>query len=471
MNRSRQLQRGASTVHWLLALIPLLGFGALAIDLNNVYVSGAELQAAADAGALEGARLLYMPKGQLNVSGYTDEAGNAIPDALTAATAAAVANASRGSAVEVATTERGHWQFMTSFQDGNGIEHGGQFTANATTTPASLVDGDGAFRAFADLNSDTDEINAVRVVVQRRTTPVQSFFGRVLGFNSYQNAASAVAYIGFAGSINPGEIDAPIAICLDKLQDSGGSYSCKVGRYAPSAETNSDPETVEWTDLTQPDGNCPKPGGLSGTVQKMQACFAAGMGGGDGVLNEDKLILGKVLKTTNGTQDTAVGQLYECWKNDPALYSSGSVNLNVGPDKPLSLRIPVINCDGFAPGACNPLVGAVAVRVLWIVDQASKMDTAGNVPMQMTGVEPFDDWDGRAIPDVVERWNSFVEHFKIGANNETRATCGEGVTTANKCEGYRSRTIYFAPDCKGADIGGTGGSNFGIRATVPVLVF
>jgi hypothetical protein len=85
MKQLRTSQRGASTVHWLLALIPLLGVGALAIDLNNVYVSSAELQSAADAAALEGARLLYMPNGQLNISGYTDADGNAVPDALTAA--------------------------------------------------------------------------------------------------------------------------------------------------------------------------------------------------------------------------------------------------------------------------------------------------------------------------------------------------------------------------------------------------
>jgi uncharacterized membrane protein len=56
---TRRFQRGASVVHWLFALVVLLAVGAFAIDLNNVVLSRAELQNAADAGALEGARQLY----------------------------------------------------------------------------------------------------------------------------------------------------------------------------------------------------------------------------------------------------------------------------------------------------------------------------------------------------------------------------------------------------------------------------
>ena len=57
--KTRYQQSGASIVVWLIAIIPVLGAGAFAVDLNNIFVAQAELQAAADAGALEGARRLY----------------------------------------------------------------------------------------------------------------------------------------------------------------------------------------------------------------------------------------------------------------------------------------------------------------------------------------------------------------------------------------------------------------------------
>jgi len=37
---------------------------------------------------------------------------------------------------------------------------------------------------------------------------------------SFTKEAEAVAYIGFAGSLEPGEVDAPFAICQQKIVDS-----------------------------------------------------------------------------------------------------------------------------------------------------------------------------------------------------------------------------------------------------------
>ena len=45
-------QRGVSFVLWAVALIPLMGFAVLAIDINRLFLASGELQHAADAGAM-----------------------------------------------------------------------------------------------------------------------------------------------------------------------------------------------------------------------------------------------------------------------------------------------------------------------------------------------------------------------------------------------------------------------------------
>ena len=54
-----------------------IGLGALAIDVSHLYVVRNELQNAADAGALRGARVLYNDEGTAINAGANDEARNA----------------------------------------------------------------------------------------------------------------------------------------------------------------------------------------------------------------------------------------------------------------------------------------------------------------------------------------------------------------------------------------------------------
>jgi hypothetical protein len=169
------------------------------LDLNFVYVAQAQLQDAADAGALGGARLLYCPDGTLNhTTGICldedgnqllDVEGNPLPSAIAGARAAAQANHTLGSAVQEVSVQGGHGEFHSSFPDSNGIERGGEFTgANlATVEQTPLIDpGTGQFRplfpdgsGISDLNGDTCidldgpcDINAVRVTTATETTVV-----------------------------------------------------------------------------------------------------------------------------------------------------------------------------------------------------------------------------------------------------------------------------------------------------------
>ncbi|MEJ2402973.1 MAG: pilus assembly protein TadG-related protein [Candidatus Thiodiazotropha sp.] len=445
MNKHLRRESGASVVHWLIALTVLLGFGVLAIDMNNLYLSRSQLQSAADAGALEGARLLYNPDGSINVGQFGISA-------IDGATAAVQANFSQGEPVEVLSVDRGHWRFMTSQVDANGIERGGLFTANDRITPAELIDANGNFRPFHDpdhpengLNEDPNEINAVEVVTARQLTPIQAFFGPILGIDNYQMQASAVAYVGFSGTILPGELDAPVAICQHRLRDESGDWSCSVGRFISSSDN--DEQTAGWTDFMQP----PEGGTCSGgaNTSSVRDAFSCG-----DQLNP-LMLLGVEMNVIGGQVQTVFDAIYNCWLDRADTDGDGE------PDTPWSMTLPIIECNDSNPGPCNSLIGAVSMDILWMVRSVNVNRIDEVAPRQMLDWSS-DDEDGRV------RWNSFVEAFEIRSAPGSELAYWADPPGDN---GYRASTIYFSPSCEPqTPVGGSGGGNFGIRAEVPVLV-
>jgi hypothetical protein len=447
-------------VHWLIAMIALLGFAALAIDLNNLYLARSELQNAADAGALEGTRLLYTDDAEINIGQVVG-----LPSSVDGATAAALANDSQGDTVEVVSVNRGHWEFKTNEVDANGIVRGGVFTANGTTIAASLYNPDHSLRSWQDLNIDLGEINAVEVVTARQQSPVQAFFGSILGIDSYQAQACSVAYVGFAGTIEPGVMDFPMGICEHRLRNDAGDYSCSVGRLISSNETDTSGQTAGWTNFEQPD-QCTG-GASSSEISSMFSC-------GD-KLNPE-LLLGKEMEVIGGEVQTVFDAINSCW------HSLSEIDINPidttsctfkktpdeQPDQPWSVTLPVIQCNDSNPGPCNQLMGAIALNILWINRSVANVegDTLNKeAPWEMG------DWDARAADDISDvcdgkqRWDSFVNHFQIKSGPG-----GELATFDNG--GYGDNTIYFSPSCEPhVPVGGTGGGNFGIRAAVPVLVY
>lgn len=435
MKNSPYRQAGASVVHWLVALIVLLAFGVLAIDMNNLYLSKGELQNAADAGALEGARLLYNSDGTINVGQFGISA-------VAGATAAAQANLSQGDPVEVVSANRGHWQFMTTLADANGIERGGIFSANATTTPVDLIDADGNYRTFQDLNQDPNEINAVEVVTARQLTPVQAIFGPLLGIDDYQIQAKAVAYVGFSGTILPGEMDAPIAICEHRLRDENGAWSCSVGRFISSSDSGD--QTAGWTDFGQPE-MC-SGGANTSSIREMFSC---------GERRNPKMLLGKAMNVIGGEVQTVFDEIYNCWRVMADSNGDGE------PDQPWSMTLPIIECDDSNPGPCNRLIGATTMEILWIVRSVNINQIDNVAPRSMA------DWSSDS-PDGRTRWDSFVNYFDIKSAPGSGLALWQDPPGDN---GYRSTTIYFSPSCDPqTPVGGSGGANFGIRAEIPVLV-
>jgi hypothetical protein len=401
-------ESGAIAVIVAIAIPVLLAFAALAIDLSHLYVVRNELQNAADAGALAGARFLYNDSGT-----SVNEGANQI------AHDAAVANKSdEKPIVEVnwisgneGDVQRGHWSFASR-----------TFTPNASLAPVGLWD-----VSSDELDANTDFINAVWVKTRREANPVTLFFARLFGKQTTTLTAEAVAYIGFAGSLEPLEVDEPIAICEESIRIDD-KYTCNVGRMINSGQNISSSETGGWTSFSQDD---PCTGGTNATEVRSLVC-----GGG----NPEPVTFGKDIATSGGDIQSAFNKLIQCWNS----------HRSTNGDQPWELTLPVVSCPGNNITTCQEVRGAVTLNVVWITD-AGEDPTYSNAPTQMG------DWSS-SDPSGQARWNDFVQHFKLQNVDGSPAP-------------YSKKSIYFLPSCEPHDPKGvSGGENFGILAKIPVLV-
>ena len=413
--------KSGSVIIWVtISIVFFLGVGALAFDLSHLTVVRNELQNAADAGALAGVRFLYL------------EDGTAVnPVANNHAYNAAIANRSEGSAVEVGDgdIERGHWSF------GIGSLERGFYPNEFTTEPPDLWN-----QTTAELDEDRNYINAIRVRTRRDLQQAASYFARIFGVTGTRMSAEAVAYIGYSGTLQPHEVDQPIAICQEALLNEEGEYTCGVGRMINSG-ANTGHQTGGWTNLTQPCIHANPP-----TVRPL-VC---------GTGNPDTIELGEGIGATGGMTDDVYRSLIDCWKS-AGLDSDG----DGWPDRPWMQTFPVITCPGNNVSGCATVVGSVELQVLWIVrDDKNQMN---EIPRAMGGVTGYPDWSAAtSCPPGTTRqqcWDSFVQNFQLrDVLNNSYAI-------------YENQTIYFLPDCSPhIPAGMTGGQNFGILAKVPVLV-
>ncbi len=413
-------QNGVAIVIVAISIIALLGVAAIAIDLGYLYIVKGELQNAADAGALAGAQVLYINDGT-----------SVNPGANAMALDYVNQNFSEKAAVQVKSIERGHWSFSTR-----------TFTPNPSLEPVSLVN-----VSTAALDTNIDFINAIRVITTRKTVdnqPAQPFFARIFGIPGFVIEATAVAYIGFAGTLPPFGADQPIAICREALL-SGEDYVCNVGRML--SDTG---DTAGWTNFEQPT-SCS--GAASANTVSRSICKG----------NANPIVFGSPLMATNGVLESSFQDLRECWS--PNLKN----NRNAYPERTTSWRLtlPVIECGSdIKVQSCENVVGAVNIEVVWITS-SGKDPKFENVPVKM------DNWKAPLTPDTEENrksnWNHFVDHFNL------KLPDGQPAYWNNKfgsnTYGYGSKTVYFKPSCTmHKPIGLTGGQNFGILAEIPVLV-
>jgi Flp pilus assembly protein TadG len=421
-------QKGVTIILVAICLVVLIGFAAIAVDLAYLYIVKGELQNAADSGALAGAQVLYNNAGTSVNAGANVVALNYVN-----------LNYSEQASVQVQSVERGHWSFATR-----------TFTPNDSTAPVSLWNA-----TSAELDANTDFINAVRVITTRKIVPgtgmpEEPFFARIWGTPGTAIQAVAVAYIGFAGTAESFKFDLPIAICKEALLKDG-EYSCTVGRMINSGNspksTTTTGETGGWTSFEQLNtsafGDCS--GGGAGNVKDLFKSCVAG--------NPTPLVLGNNIKTSGGQDESAFAKMFPCWNKATDKNNDGIHEI------PWKITLPVIQCCATQsgslttcnnPGPCNPLKGAVVVEIIWMQDKNdSKYE---EVPFQLV------DWSSTE-PDGAKRWNELANHFKLKGR--------DGVSTAP----YVQKTMYFKPNCEPhIPMGGTGGENFGVLAKIPVLV-
>ena len=399
-------QTGATAILVGLLMIIFIGLAALAVDIGHLYLVRNELQNASDAGALAGARVLYNEEGtEINATANATAYG------------AAVANQSEKTSVDVhwngdnsGDIERGHWSFATH-----------TFTPNSSTAPVDLWN-----VSTDELDANVNFINAVRVRARRQDTPAASFFGRIFGYSNFILSADSVAYIGFAGTLTPFEVDQPIAICKESILEDG-IYTCNIGRMINSGQNVATSETGGWTSFNQDDTACQ--GGTNSQEVRSLVCA-------DG--NPEPLILGKAMATNGGEIASAFKKLRQCWEDETSRTKSWT------------LTLPVIECPGNNVGTCEKPVGAVTVHVVWVTGEGE--DTSySDAPWVM------DDWSS-TDSNGQQRWASFAKYFNLQNVDGSPAP-------------YQKKAIYFKPDCQPhIPSGRTGGENFGILAKIPVLV-
>lgn len=403
-------ERGVSAILIAILMFVFLGFAALALDLSHIFVAQNELHNAADAGALAGARFLYNDDGTAVNAGANQIAYDA-----------ALANTSENVPVEVNWTSgntgdvlRGHWSFAAK-----------SFSPRGNTDPPELWG-----VSSEDLDANPNFVNAVQVTTRREAAPIVSFFARIFGIQNFQRTATAVAYIGFAGTLQPLDVDQPIAICKDSILQKDG-YTCTVGRMINSGQDIKSHQTGGWTDFNQ-DNPCS--GGTNANEVKGLVC-------GNG--NAEPIVLGKNMATSGGEIESAFKKLRECWNNH--LSKNGPV--------PWNLTLPVITCPDNNVGTCEKVVGAVNLNIVWITDSGEDKKYE-NAPREMGNWSSSESCGHK-------RWASFVSE---GGGFNLKNADGSPAP-------YAKKSIYFLPDCTPHEPAGvSGGEAFGILARIPVLV-
>jgi len=210
---------GSLTIITAVAMGAILGILALVFDLGQWFLVRNELQNIADAAALAGAKKLIQAKDFANpqlAAVYCDEA-------VAAAQAVAAENRSSGAAMAIAGSDivMGKWSLTTSSFQRTGC----------STNP--------------------EEVNALQVTVRRDGTDnpkLTNFFGGFFGLPQLENKATAVAYLGLAGTSS---IELPFAVPQN--------YPAGQGPYAgnhpflrwlgPTPAHAADPQTYTWKDL------------------------------------------------------------------------------------------------------------------------------------------------------------------------------------------------------------------------------
>jgi Flp pilus assembly protein TadG len=381
ISRKCRNQRGAVLVLFAVSLTAFITFVAFAIDFSNATVILNELQNAGDAGALAGAHELVDPTTmRINKDRVHELAREAAESNLKGLTGAAVKE-----------VHIGHWSFTDR-----------QFTAKDENE--FQLTGD------PDFMNNLNYINAVEVTAMR--SDAYSVFAQWFLPENYQRERKAVAVVG---SLNDVEFDYPLAVC-----------SIHIKNYDPVTKkatcgtlqlVDSNVNTAGWTTFVQP---CDQ---TSPAVHEVLQC-------------NEKIkvtIFPLPMKCSGGENNSAYDEMRdECWLGNSALDTNGDGI----PDQPWKITVPVIKCaEPKNTGSCQPPVGVLTMKVLWMTERGNPSGVPGPYPQAMnhptSGAWP----PASAPPNWIGTPSSFVEVFGIEGQQD-----------------FVKKTLYVLPDCEYEEI-------------------
>ena len=425
-------QRGVSAVIIGICLFLLVGFVSLAIDVGHLYVVRNELQNAADAGALAGARHLY-EEDRFAINENANQVGEQ----------AATANIGDNELVEVifdpaapqeGDVQRGHWSFSAR-----------TFTRWDDLIPPPIWG-----KSADELDAMVEFVNAVQVIARRDSLPITSFFAGIFGYTGFKASRKAVAYLGASSGWFFSDFDMPIAICAqslvppdEKWDSSDSTYKeciqgtsddpascaldCNIGRMLNSGSNTDTHNTAGWTNFsggTWP-GSPPEEDSCStASASDManlvdDACDGVCDNSGLDCTNTDDIddpnfrdcckqfTAGDEIGATGGVQQSTLTSFRDCWigasnsdlddpdayhpidEDDP--YDNGSKdiwNMEV-PDEPWTMTLPVIDCPGNNVSNCAELIGAVQVSLMWVT-RGGTPDPSLDTPYKMKSTNTSD---------------------------------------------------------------------------------
>ncbi len=368
-----------------------------------------------------------------------------------------------------------------------------------------------------DLDENINFINAVRVRARREATPIASWFARIFGRDSFQLSADAVAWVGWANSLEPNASDQPIAICRQAIINDNSEYDCNVGRMLNSGQDAETRNTAGWTNFSQEPCETANAAGMNSLICNPDGANVNGL--------DFRYDVGAV----GGVQYSVLSTLIDCW------ISQTDTDGDCIPDKVWNMTLPVVDCPGNNVSNCATLMGVVNVNFVWLLGNVGDyvykkddpytpttvdcdgnltpviacpgtvgkyldppappctpdLDADGNhlletgwVPctqFESLGGNKADDcsnvlpvvpdymshenaagvtepWDGSALPTAQARWASFVSNYNLQ-------------DVLGNPPHYNQKTMYFFPDCKYHEpTGDSGGQNFSYMAEIPKLV-
>jgi Flp pilus assembly protein TadG len=223
-------QSGAVVVVTAVGLVMILGVAAVAVDLGHLYMVKSEMQRAADAGALAGAKALYPYSGTPPGPNWSN--GN------TVATQIVQTNKADGVNLTSATVQAGYWSL----------------TWTPETAPPNLQS--------QGIIPTSQDVPAVRVTITKSSDlnppAVNLIFAPIFGFRDTSLTARAVGMIGVPSSI-PSGMGFPVATpkaLVDQYWNLDPPVSFRIG------SDYHNPVGGQWTSFTVDENNVPYIRGL-----------------------------------------------------------------------------------------------------------------------------------------------------------------------------------------------------------------